>query len=289
MADKKQEKIILAIEALQAKLESQMESALPQVFKELSDDVIDLVSELSLDPEDRAKNLRDIIDLKRKIGDALVGNALYQSKVKEVLEGYKQLANLSDDFMSLILDDYNRKQDLYEAVLKANVNLTKDALLGAGVRDNFSNAIRELLKANIAGVGDKKELRKVLTQFIQGSEAEKPFLQRYITQVTNDSVMIFNQEYLNTISEDLDIEYYLYSGTIIKDSRPFCVARTGRLFTKEQVKAWGKLGPWQGKIPGTNEKTIFVYRGGYNCRHTIWPQNKVQYDNALKEKNTGLK
>ncbi len=200
MADKKQEKIILAIEALQAKLESQMESALPQVFKELSDDVIDLVSELSLDPEDRAKNLRDIIDLKRKIGDALVGNALYQSKVKEVLEGYKQLANLSDDFMSLILDDYNRKQDLYEAVLKANVNITKDALLGSGVRDNFSNAIRELLKANIAGVGDKKELRKVLTQFIQGSEAEKPFLQKYITQVTNDSVMIFNQEYLNTIS-----------------------------------------------------------------------------------------
>jgi hypothetical protein len=288
MADKKQEKIILAVQALQDKLEADMESALPQVFKELSDDVIDLVSELSLDPDDRAKNLRDIIDLKRKIGDALVGNALYQSKVKEVLEGYKQLANLSDDFMSLILDDYTRKQDLYEAILKANVNITKDALLGAGVRDNFSNAIRELLKANIAGVGDKRELRKILTQFIQGTETEKPFLQRYITQVTNDSVMIFNQEYLNTISEDLDIEYYIYSGTIIKDSRPFCVARTGRLFTKEQVKSWGKLGPWKGKIPGTNEKTIFVYRGGYNCRHRIWPQNKVQYDNALKEKNTGL-
>jgi hypothetical protein len=288
MADKKQEKIILAVQALQDKLEADMESALPQVFKELSDDVIDLVSELSLDPDDRAKNLRDIIDLKRKIGDALVGNALYQSKVKEVLEGYKQLANLSDDFMSLILDDYTRKQDLYEAILKANVNITKDALLGAGIRDNFSNAIRELLKANIAGVGDKRELRKILTQFIQGTETEKPFLQRYITQVTNDSVMIFNQEYLNTISEDLDIEYYIYSGTIIKDSRPFCVARTGRLFTKEQVKSWGKLGPWKGKIPGTNEKTIFVYRGGYNCRHRIWPQNKVQYDNALKEKNTGL-
>jgi len=288
MADKKQEKIILAVQALQDKLEADMESALPQVFKELSDDVIDLVSELSLDPDDRAKNLRDIIDLKRKIGDALVGNALYQSKVKEVLEGYKQLANLSDDFMSLILDDYTRKQDLYEAILKANVNITKDALLGAGIRDNFSNAIRELLKANIAGVGDKRELRKILTQFIQGTETEKPFLQRYITQVTNDSVMIFNQEYLNTISEDLDIQYYIYSGTIIKDSRPFCVARTGRLFTKEQVKSWGKLGPWKGKIPGTNEKTIFVYRGGYNCRHRIWPQNKVQYDNALKENNTGL-
>jgi len=289
MADKKQEKIIAAVQALQAKLEADMESALPKVFKELSEDVIDLVAELSLDPEDRAKNLRDIIDLKRKIGDALVGNALYQSKVKELLEGYKELANLTDDYMTTILDDYARKPELYQAILRANVNLTKDALLGAGVKDNFSNAIRELLKANIAGVGDKGELRKILTQFIQGSEAEKPFLQRYITQVTNDSVMTFNQEYLNTISEDLDIEYYIYSGTIIKDSRTFCVARTGRLFTKEQVKSWGKLGPWKGKIAGTNEKTIFIYRGGWNCRHTIWPQNKVQYDLAVKQKNVGLK
>ena len=289
MAEKKQEKIIAAVQALQAKLEANMESALPQIFKQLSEEVIDLVAELSLDPEDRAKNLRDIIDLKRKIGDALVGNALYQAEVFKVVEGFKELAKLSDDFIGVIFDDYSRKNDLYKAVLKANVDLTRDALLGAGVRDNFSNAIREVLKANISGVGDTRELRKVLTQFITGSETEKPFLERYITQVTNDAVMTFNQEYLNTISEDLDVEYYIYSGTIIKDSRPFCVARAGRLFTRDQVKSWGKLGQWQGKIPGTNEKTIFTYRGGYNCRHNIWPQNKIQYDNAVSEGRTGMK
>jgi hypothetical protein len=289
MAEKNQEKIIKAIEALQAKLESQMESALPEVFKQLSNEVIDLVSELSLDPDDRAKNLIEIIALKRKIGDALVNNPLYQTQVQAITEGYKELANLSDDFMSTILDDYSRKQDLYKAILKANVEITKDALLGAGVRTNFEVAIRELLKANIAGVGDKRDLRKVLTQFIQGTEAEKPFLQRYITQVTNDSVMTFNREYLNTISEDLDIEYYVYSGTIIGDSRPFCVARAGRSYTKEQVKSWGKLGPWQGKIPGTNEVTIFSYCGGYNCRHTIWPQSKVNYNNAVADGTAGMK
>jgi hypothetical protein len=289
MAEKNQEKIIKAIEALQAKLESQMESALPEVFKQLSNEVIDLVSELSLDPDDRAKNLIEIIALKRKIGDALVNNPLYQTQVQAITEGFKELANLSDDFMSTILDDYSRKQDLYKAILKANVEITKDALLGAGVRTNFEVAIRELLKANIAGVGDKRDLRKVLTQFIQGTEAEKPFLQRYITQVTNDSVMTFNREYLNTISEDLDIEYYVYSGTIIGDSRPFCVARAGRSYTKEQVKSWGKLGPWQGKIFGTNEVTIFSYCGGYNCRHTIWPQSKVNYNNAVADGTAGMK
>lgn len=289
MAEKNQEKIIKAIEALQAKLEAQMESALPEVFKQLSNEVIDLVSELSLDPEDRAKNLLEIIALKRKIGDALVGNVLYQSKVLEITEGFKELANLSDDFMSTILDDYSRKQDLYKAILKANVEITKDALLGAGVKSNFENAIRELLKANIAGVGDKRQLRSVLTQFIEGTETEKPFLQRYITQVTNDSVMTFNREYLNTVSEDLDVQYYVYSGTITGDSRPFCVARAGRSYTKAQVQSWGKLGDWQGKIPGTNEKTIFTYCGGYNCKHSIWPQTKVNYDNAVADGTAGMK
>lgn len=289
MAEKNQEKIIKAIEALQAKLESEMESALPEVFKQLSNEVIDLVSELSLDPEDRAKNLLEIIALKRKIGDALVGNVLYQSKVLEITEGFKELANLSDDFMSTILDDYSRKQDLYKAILKANVEITKDALLGAGVKSNFENAIRELLKANIAGVGDKRQLRSVLTQFIEGTETEKPFLQRYITQVTNDSVMTFNREYLNTVSEDLDVQYYVYSGTITGDSRPFCVARAGRSYTKAQVQSWGKLGDWQGKIPGTNEKTIFTYCGGYNCKHSIWPQTKVNYENAVADGTAGMK
>lgn len=289
MAEKNQEKIIKAIEALQAKLEAQMESALPEVFKQLSNEVIDLVSELSLDPDDRAKNLLEIIALKRKIGDALVGNVLYQSKVLEITEGFKELANLSDDFMSTILDDYSRKQDLYKAILKANVEITKDALLGAGVKSNFENAIRELLKANIAGVGNKRELRSVLTQFIEGTETEKPFLQRYITQVTNDSVMTFNREYLNTVSEDLDVQYYVYSGTITGDSRPFCVARAGRSYTKAQVQSWGKLGDWQGKIPGTNEKTIFTYCGGYNCKHSIWPQTKVNYDNAVADGTAGMK
>jgi len=289
MAEKNQKKIIKAIEALQAKLEADMESALPEIFKQLSNEVIDLVSELSLDPEDRAKNLLEIIALKRKIGEALVGNALYQSQVLAITEGFKELANLSDDFMSTIMDDYGRKQDLYKAILKANVELTKDALLGAGVKSNFENAIRELLKANISGVGNKRQLRSILTQFIEGSETEKPFLQRYITQVTNDSVMTFNREYLKTVSEDLDIQYYVYSGTIIRDSRPFCVARAGRSYTKEQVQSWGKLGSWQGKIPGTNEKTIFTYCGGYNCRHSLWPQTKVNYDNAVAEGTAGMK
>ena len=284
-----QEKIIRKIEALQAKLEKDMADNLPLIFSQLSKEVIDIVSDLSLDPDKRANNLREIIAMKRRIGDAIVGNALYQESVQSLIEGYKELANLSDDFIGEILDNYSRKQDLYQSILKANVDITRSNLLGAGIRENFSNAIREVLKANIAGVGDGNQLRKTVAQFIEGTETEKPFLQRYITQVTNDSIMGFNAEYLQTISEDLDIKYYRYSGTIIGDSRPFCVARAGRLFKKEEIEKWPDLGQWQGRMPGTNKQTIFSYRGGYNCRHLIWPASDLQYERAVEEGLAGMR
>ena len=178
---------------------------------------------------------------------------------------------------------------MYEAILKTNIDITRSNLLGAGVKDNFSNAIREVLKANINGVGNRATLRKTLTEFIEGSPTEKPYLQRYITQVTNDAVMGFNAEYLQSISEDLDVQYYSYSGTIIGDSRPFCVARAGRRFKKEEIEKWPDLGNWQGRIPGTNKQTIFSYRGGWNCRHLIWPISELQYQRAVESGNAGLR
>jgi hypothetical protein len=101
--------------------------------------------------------------------------------------------------------------------------------------------------------------------------------------------MTFNAEYIQTIADDLDVEYYLYQGTIIADTRPFCEARSGRFFTKEEVQKWPNLKGWQGRMAGTNSSTIFIYRGGYNCRHQLWPVAKEQYDAAKERGRAGLR
>ena len=56
------------------------------------------------------------------------------------------------------------------------------------------------------------------------------------------------------------------------ESRPFCVARDGKVFDEGTIRSWGRLGDWKGKIPGTDEATIFIYLGGYRCRHWLVPQ-----------------
>ena len=284
-----QQEIIKQIQDLQLAIESRLGKALTQVFAKLSDQVIDLASELSLDAKDRAKTIKQLIKLKKDIADTIINNSTYQAQVAEVIEGYKLLADLSNEFISISIGDFKPKTELYKAILEANIATTKDALLGAGIRENFGTAIQEVLKDNIAGVGTRTELNKTLRKFIEGTPEEAPFLNRYIKQTTNDSVMTFNSEYIQTISDDLGVEHYLYAGTLIADSRAFCTARAGRYFTKEEVQKWASLKGWDGRMKGTNSTTIFVYRGGYNCRHQLWPVSLEQYESAKEKGKAGMK
>jgi hypothetical protein len=209
--------------------------------------------------------------------------------VAEVIKGFELLSELSNEYITIAIGDFSEKKALYKAILETNIATTKDALLGAGIRENFGTAIQEVLKDNIAGIGSRSQLNKTLRKFIEGTEQEAPFLNRYIKQTTNDAVMTFNAEYIQTIADDLDVEYYLYQGTLIEDSRPFCQARAGRYFTTDQVKAWPNLKGWNGRMAGTNSSTIFIYRGGYNCRHQLWPVAQEQYEAAQEKGRAGLK
>jgi hypothetical protein len=283
------EQLIKQIQELQLAIESRMDEALPRVFAKLSDQVIDLASELSLDPKDRAKTLKELIKLKKDIADTIITNAPYQVQVAEVIKGFEMLSELSNEYITLAIGDFPEKKALYKAILESNIATTKDALLGAGIRENFGTAIQEVLKDNISGIGTRSELNKTLRKFIEGTPEEAPFLNRYIKQTTNDAVMTFNSEYIQTIAEDLDVEYYLYAGTLIADSRPFCNARAGRYFTTDQVKSWANLKGWQGRMAGTNSSTIFIYRGGYNCRHQLWPVSKEQYEAAQEKGRAGIR
>lgn len=281
--------LIKQIQELQLAIESRMDEALPRVFSKLSDQVIDLASDLSLDPKDRAKSIKELIKLKKDIANTIVTNAPYQLQVAEVIKGFEMLAELSNEYITIAIGDFKPKKELYKAILEANIATTKDALLGAGIRENFGTAIQEVLKDNIAGIGSRSELNKTLRKFIEGSPQDAPFLNRYIKQTTNDAVMTFNSEYIQTIAEDLDVEHYYYQGTLIADSRPFCVSRAGRYFTTDEVKAWPNLKGWQGRMAGTNSSTIFIYRGGYNCRHQLWPVSKEQYDAAKEKGRAGIR
>lgn len=67
-------------------------------------------------------------------------------------------------------------------------------------------------------------------------------------------------------ADEVDIDKFKYKGSLINDSREWCVAHRNDVLTLEEIEEW-RDASWQGKAPGDP----FLMRGGYNCRHRWVP------------------
>ena len=83
----------------------------------------------------------------------------------------------------------------------------------------------------------------------------------YAKGFAQDAIMNFHNQVNVKKGEDLGMTHFLYNGDLISASRPFCITRAGKTYSKQQILSWDKLS-WKGKAgPAMSE------RGGYNCRH----------------------
>jgi len=88
--------------------------------------------------------------------------------------------------------------------------------------------------------------------------------------VAHDQFAIADRSYTSAVSDEIGAEWFKYSGDTIESTRQFCEVRHNKFYYYKEIEGWAD-GNWDGKIPGTNDKTIFSTAGGYNCRHSIIP------------------
>ena len=74
-------------------------------------------------------------------------------------------------------------------------------------------------------------------------------------------------------ADKLGLNYAVYSGTLEKDSRPFCIARVNKVFSRPEIKNWETL-QFQGKPKIGYDP--FTDCGGFNCRHHLsWVSDEL--------------
>lgn len=84
------------------------------------------------------------------------------------------------------------------------------------------------------------------------------------SRIGHDSLMSAYSTIHLKKANDAGIDRFLYVGSLVRDSRPFCIERAGRIFTRTEIDSWRNMS-WKGKIPGLDP---MIQRGGYNCRHS---------------------
>lgn len=108
-------------------------------------------------------------------------------------------------------------------------------------------------------------------------------LQRYFDQYAYDA---FNQTDATTnrqLATNLQLEHFIYEGSLIKTSRKFCIKRAGKPFTVKETKKWKDDPDLIDKKTKDTYRPL-IDRGRYRCRHFIKYITEELY-NELTGKN----
>ena len=120
-------------------------------------------------------------------------------------------------------------------------------------------------------------VRKLHTQY--ASDRAGNNLRRYASQIAHDSVMQFHGQFTVAKAKEAGLNHFTYTGTLVRDSRPFCQEMLNRTLTEKQIRDMWNNRAWKGKSTGDP----FIVRGGYRCRHTWIPTDPAWGEETVDE------
>lgn len=299
------------------KLADQHEERIINVLYKLEDDVVNeitratkgnLVSQrLAIQLQPR---LRTIIESTFLNEADLLINDDYNKIAKETLDTFGKMPipakfkNLTDVDLATInalkTQSFSGFEDIAERFLKViNDEVYQSTIAGRPFNDMVSN-----IKSHINGVykasnvTEIKELvdyinenkfdstkkgavedaiRRLHTKY--ASDRAGNNLRRYASQIAHDSVMQFHGQFTVAKAKEAGLNHFTYTGTLVRDSRPFCVNFLNRTLSEEQIRDIWNNSAWQGKSTGDP----FIVRGGYRCRHTWIPTDPAWGEETVDE------
>jgi len=182
----------------------------------------------------------------------------YQKLIDKADEYYSAMG-LSDGFLKRDLDTLSKvkKSDLDFLVNRDQdvINTTYDELMNAVYHKSDWRDLAERLKAIHTD-----------TVFDNGKQLNG-LLKKYAATYANTAYAAFDRRIQNIKSAQYGLDKFLYSGSLIVDSRDFCKARVGKVFTRAEIDSWQDMS-WKGKASG---RDVWTFLGGFNCRHILSP------------------
>lgn len=207
--------------------------------------------------------------------------------IKQILSGTQQINRINSRYFQLFdADAVSKLAAAIEKKVLGNYGITEGGKFrGAGIlNDVFTsteplNKIKNLIHQAIASEAVIMDLEGSL----KSSLVDEGLLNRYLdnTQITNIHDR-YDRQTTREYSTALGLDYAIYQGGQIRDSRDFCIERNGKVFTREEILLFGtpqdkyggytnkSAGEFKGKFkPSTKVYDPETDLGGYNCRHHL--------------------
>ena len=120
----------------------------------------------------------------------------------------------------------------------------------------------------VAGKTNTEDFKTAVDELKQtyGSTVTGNNLASYSGQIVQDALMGFDGQFAKFRADELGLTSYVDYGSIVRDSRDYCVEHANKVFTEEEARTL-----WQNEWQGKSGSDPFLDRGGYNCRHHWQP------------------
>lgn len=247
-----------------------------KVAKSFLNAIIDTVGGLEMKSETRMRDWQTVTRYRLMLRPTL-SSAGYDVAVNGLITEMKEVSIAIESYYEP--HGFSRYSDFFRRAGSDALDRVKTQLIDVIPETAFIEPVSQALENAVMRGQSLPSLRQELREIVDDSELPA----NYVYNQARQSLWMFHRNYSTSIGTELDLKHFYYDGVAVKHSRPFCIARKGKAFTKEEVEEWVKL-DWQGKIPGTTKESIFWLGGGYNCIDVLRPITEQLY-NRLKSNN----
>lgn len=287
LADEIEKLIVAANEKLMAtigKLQNLLYNRLNIVIKDLELDSEGYIKQSSAN----RKVLRDA----QAEFDSTIKASGFAKAVETHLKTIPKLDSLNTDYFKSVAESFTTNRNFIKDLQRQTIQEVNQFILQDGLQANVKIPLNQILNANVNSGGSFSGFQEQLRDFIKGNEQAEGRLLRYVRTYVSDVLFNYSRAWQQAVTADLKLEFYLYSGGLTEKgkgsggSRPFCIERAGKFFGHKEIEAWAAE-DWQGKRADTTKSSIFIYCGGWNCRHSLIPVSDIIVPKDVIERNKG--
>ncbi len=248
--------------------------------KKQFDKVNAILKELSLDSEGHIKptlaNLKIISKVKNQLA-SIVNYPSYQSSIVQLSVALEKVKEVQTKYFKATFKDFTSPKTM-EKIQKLSFDSMVDDLTGAGIHTEVINVSSDIVENAIrSGASFTTMVDELKTSMIGNSKIPSK-LMSYSKLIINDTMSGFARNYHAIVTNDLELEWFMYVGSLVASSRPMCIVLVVKEFIHKSELAGISRGivngvkvSTQGFMPDTTGEN-FIYRcAGYNCEHLCVP------------------
>lgn len=202
--------------------------------------------------------------------DKTIQNSGYQDAVETHLKVIPKIDDLNAAYFESVSSAFLPNRVFIRQLQSSAIETVNSYVLQDGLQSQVALPLNQILSQNINSGGSFSGMLKQLEIFAKGNQQVEGRLLSYTRTYISDVIFNYSRAYQQSVTADLKLEWYSYSGGIQDKTRPFCEARAGKFFPHKEVESWASL-DWQGKNSLTTSSSIFIFCGGWNCRHSLIP------------------